>query len=72
LNEKLLARPAQTHDLDALLEERHAMLHRHGEGAEVGGLIADADADDETPLRHEIERDRVLGHVHRMMERQQG
>jgi len=47
------------------------VLHRHGEGAEVGGLIADADAEDDAPFRHEVERDHVLGHVHRMVERQQ-
>jgi len=68
---KPLARPAQAQDLDALLEERHAVLHRHRERAEVVGLIADADPEDDAPLGHEVQRDHVLGHVHRMVERQQ-
>jgi len=68
---KRLARPAQAQDLDAFLEPPGAILHGDGEGAEVGGLIADAHAQDDAPLGDEVERDHVLGHVHRVVERQQ-
>jgi hypothetical protein len=47
------------------------VLHRHAEGAEVVGLVADADAEDHAPLGHQIQRDDVLGHADRVMQRQQ-
>ena len=68
---KRLAGEAPAQDLHALLEERHAVLHGNAVGAEVRRLIADAHAEDDAPLRHEVERDRVLGHAHGMVERQQ-
>ena len=65
--------PAQHRRRISMLSSNRAdaVLHRDGEGAEVGGLIADAHAQDDAPLGDEVERDHVLGHVHRMVERQQ-
>src|SRR5436309_13321246 len=55
---KPLPRPAQAQDLDALLEERYAVFHRHVEGAEVGGLIADPDPQDNAALGDKSHPDR--------------
>src|SRR5262249_28383771 len=66
-----LAGPAPAQDLHALLEQREAMLHGNSEGLEVRRLIADANPEDDAPLGGEIERDRILGHAHGMMERQE-
>jgi len=68
---KLLARPAPAKDLDALLEPPGPILHGDGEGAEIGGLIPNAHAQDDAPLGDEVERDDILRHMHGVMERQQ-
>ena len=47
------------------------MLHGNAVGAEVRRLIADAHAEDDATLRHQVERDDVLGHAHGMVERQE-
>ena len=47
------------------------MVHRHAERAEVRLLVADADAEDEAALGDDVQRDRVLGHAHRVMQRQE-
>ena len=67
MGERLPA-PALADDLHALLEELHTVLHGHVEGAEVGGLIADAHPEDDATLGDEIQRDDVLGHAHRVMQ----
>src|SRR5206468_4359690 len=48
-----------------------AIVHRYRERSEVGGLIPDADTEDEASLGDEIQRDDVLRQMHRMMERQE-
>src|SRR5262249_15889794 len=68
---KLLAGPAEAQDLDALLEASRAILHRDGERAEVGRLIADAHAENDAALGDEVERDDVFCHAHRVMQREQ-
>jgi hypothetical protein len=57
--------------LDPLLEAPGPILYGHGECAEVGRLITDAHAEDDAALGDEVERDDVLGDVHRVVKWQQ-
>jgi hypothetical protein len=46
-------REREAQDLDAFLEAREAIGHGHREHVEIGGLIADADAEDHATLGHD-------------------
>ena len=47
---KGLAAPAPADNLHTLLEQRHPVFHRHGEGLKISGLIADPYAQNDPPF----------------------
>ena len=66
------AGPGLLDQLDALLDPLAALLHVDAENVELVADEAAADAEIEPALRQLVERRRLLGHPHRIVERQHG
>ena len=62
-------RPQALHDRELLFEARAALFQVDAVQGELVGLVADGDAEDDTPVRHHIEHGDVLGEAHGVMER---
>jgi hypothetical protein len=67
----LVVRPEALDDLEALHEAPHPLLGRDAEGLVLLLAIAEAHPEDEAPLGDDVERGDLLGHVHRIEQRQQ-
>ncbi len=66
-----LAGPQALQDLDRLLEARHLRLRVEPEEVELRGEVAQADAELEPAVGEHVDHRRVLGDVHRVLEREQ-
>ena len=67
----LIPRPQPLDDLQALHQAPHPLLGRDPERLVLLLAIAQPHAEDEAPLGDDVERGHLLGHVHRIEQRQQ-
>ena len=67
----VLARPEAPDDRDRLLEELRLVLARAAEELELRLEVADADSEDHPPTGDHVDHRGVLGHLHRVVERQE-
>ena len=63
--------PEPADDLDALDEPAHPLGHRHPEERELLGPVAEAHAEEEPPAGDHVEEGADLGHLDRVVERQE-